>query len=92
MKLNKLNFKACIILALTIFVLSPADDVIVAALFGTALFGFGSLPFYILLAASSTVSVIFWKKHNRHKQAVSPSMQLRKDALSKKILNFKINA
>ncbi|MCW4019513.1 MAG: hypothetical protein NWF00_12695 [Candidatus Bathyarchaeota archaeon] len=54
-KEHKNTYRGCLAIALALFVISPIDDLVVAALFGTALFGFGSLPFYILLGASSTV-------------------------------------
>jgi hypothetical protein len=68
LKQNKTTFRACLAIAFAIFVISPIDDVIIAALFGTALFGFGSISFYILLLASSTVSIIFWKRRKRRKE------------------------
>ncbi len=60
-KINK--FRAFLATALAFFIISPLDDIVVSALFGTALFGFGSLPFYLLLIASSTASIAFWKRH-----------------------------
>ncbi len=73
MKVNehKNKYRECLAIALALFVISPIDDVVVAALFGTALFGFGSLPFYILLGASSTVSIILWKRHKHRKEPTS---------------------
>ncbi|MCW4030385.1 MAG: hypothetical protein NWE92_12155 [Candidatus Bathyarchaeota archaeon] len=73
MKSNKLTFRACVTLALAIFILSPADDIILATLFGGAVFGFGSLPFYLLLLASSTISIMLWYKRKHRKQSASES-------------------
>jgi len=70
-KENKNKYLAGLAVALTIFVISPADDVVMAALFGTALFGFGSIAFYIFLALSSTVSVLFWVSRRRRKERSS---------------------
>ncbi|MCW3999406.1 MAG: hypothetical protein NWE93_04120 [Candidatus Bathyarchaeota archaeon] len=55
-----------------IFVLSPLDDILIAAVCGSALFGFGSAPFYIVMAASSVVSVVFWLRHKRHRRLSIP--------------------
>jgi hypothetical protein len=55
--------------ALAIFFISPIDDVIFSALFGSLLFGFGSLPFYIILFATSIISLIFWLSHKQSKGA-----------------------
>jgi hypothetical protein len=63
MKLAKSKHGAALAAILAIIVISPLDDVILAALFGTALFGFGSTAFYLLLIASSAVSITLWKKH-----------------------------
>jgi O-antigen/teichoic acid export membrane protein len=49
--------------ALAIIIVSPLDDIALSALFGGAFFGFGSTAFYLLLAASSTISVLVWKRH-----------------------------
>jgi membrane protein implicated in regulation of membrane protease activity len=70
-KENKNKYMAGLALALTLFIISPADDVIMATLFGTALFGFGSIAFYIFLALSSTVSVLFWVSRRRRKERSS---------------------
>lgn len=64
MKLTKNKYRAVLAAVLTIIIISPIDDVILAALFGTALFGFGSTAFYLLLIASSAISITLWKKHN----------------------------
>jgi hypothetical protein len=68
LKPHKYTFKACLTLALVIFVLSPADDIILATVFGTAVFGFGSMPFYLLLVGSSVVSIALWFRRRRNKQ------------------------
>jgi amino acid transporter len=70
-KENKNKYTAGLAIALTIFVISPLDDVILAAFFGTALFGFGSIPFYLFLLLSSTASIIFWKSRRRRKEPKS---------------------
>ncbi len=60
---DKIKRHSILAIALAIFVVSPLDDMVVAALFGTAFFGFGSTPFYLLLIASSTISMLIWKRH-----------------------------
>jgi hypothetical protein len=75
MKENKNKYLAGLTLALAIFVISPADDVIVATLFGTALFGFGSTAFYAFLVLSSTVSITFWmSRRHRKEQNSQPTL------------------
>jgi O-antigen/teichoic acid export membrane protein len=49
--------------ALAVIVVSPLDDIALSALFGSAVFGFGSTAFYALVVASSAVSVLIWKRH-----------------------------
>jgi|GEM_PF-2735762 hypothetical protein len=61
---KKKKYRTCFAVALAIFVASPLDDMVIAAVFGTALFGFGSTSFYMLLIASSTISAIFWKRQS----------------------------
>ncbi len=83
MKENKNKYMTGLALALTLFVLSPADDVIMATLFGTALFGFGSIAFYIFLALSSTVSVLIWVSRRRHKESnAQPKKRLKPSRLT----------
>ncbi|XHH09657.1 MAG: hypothetical protein ACFCUE_03250 [Candidatus Bathyarchaeia archaeon] len=60
MSKNKKKYAALLTAILTLIVISPLDDLAIAALFGTALFGFGSLPFYILMAGSSVASITVW--------------------------------
>jgi hypothetical protein len=67
MEKKQLSFKAGLALAFTIFVLSPADDIILSSLCGGAIFGFGSIPFYLVIAASSTISLILWVRRYRRK-------------------------
>jgi hypothetical protein len=81
LKQTKHTVRAWVTIALTIFFLSPADDVILAAVFGTALFGFGSLPFCMVLIGSSTVSVALWIKHHNKKQN---AQQVRSEPFFKK--------
>ncbi len=63
MKANKLKRHSVLAIALAVFIVSPLDDVLATALFGTAVFGFGSTAFYLLLIASSTISMVLWKRH-----------------------------
>ncbi|MGD6852302.1 MAG: hypothetical protein ACQCN6_09615 [Candidatus Bathyarchaeia archaeon] len=63
MKENKNKLHSLLAIAFAVFIVSPLDDLVLAAVFGTAVFGFGSASFYVLLAVSSVVSVIFWKRH-----------------------------
>ncbi len=63
MKSNKDKFHSFAVVAFAVFLVSPLDDILISALFGTAVFGFGSTPFYLLLIASSTVSVLLWKRN-----------------------------
>ncbi len=51
MKENKSKYRT-VAAALALFVISPLDDVLFAALFGSAIFGLGSMPFYIFVGAS----------------------------------------
>ncbi len=60
MKRNKIVGYA--VLALAIFVASPLDDILYASLFGTALFGFGTLQFYLLLVLVAVPSLLVWRK------------------------------
>ncbi len=61
MKRNKIVAYAA--LAFAIFVASPLDDILFASLFGTALFGFGTVQFYLLFVLVAIPSVLFWRKH-----------------------------
>ena len=63
MKKNK--YLKYLALALTIFVVSPLDDIIFASLFGTALFSFGTIGFFLFLIPMTIVSVLMWKKRPR---------------------------
>jgi hypothetical protein len=60
---QKIKSKSFLAIALAVFIVSPLDDMVIAAVFGTAVFGFGSVAFYVLLTVSSTVSILFWKRH-----------------------------
>jgi hypothetical protein len=64
MKLRDNRYIGYLIFALTIFVVSPIDDFLVTALFGTALFGFGNSEFYVFLVLTMMVSVLIWKKNS----------------------------
>lgn len=63
-KKNKKEYLGCLAAALAIFIASPIDDLIIASICGTALFGFGTIGFYLLLAVTTTFSVLMWKKHS----------------------------
>jgi hypothetical protein len=62
-KLTQNKNRSILAIALAAIVVSPLDDIALSALFGTAFFGFGSTAFYMLLTASSAVSVLVWKRH-----------------------------
>jgi hypothetical protein len=53
---------AYLALAVTVFVVSPIDDIILASLSGAALFGFGTSGFYAFLILMTTVSILIWMK------------------------------
>lgn len=57
---NKKKTCALISALVAIIIISPLDDIAIAAVFGTAFFGFGSTSFYLLMAGTSTVSIIVW--------------------------------
>ena len=63
--MRKSKYSKYLVLALTIFVVSPIDDLVFASLFGTALFGFGSTEFYLLLIVTTAFSVILWKSRRK---------------------------
>jgi hypothetical protein len=58
---SKNKFYSCAVLAVTAFFISPCDDIILSTVFGGAVFGFGSLPFYIVMAASIVMSIALWR-------------------------------
>jgi hypothetical protein len=62
---------------MTLIIISPIDDIALAAVFGTALFGFGSIPFYLLMAGSSAFSVIFWVRRKRAKQGLTNNAEVK---------------
>ncbi len=62
MKENKSQYRTVLAVVLTLFVISPLDDVLIAALFGTAIFGLGSMPFYIFVGVSLPISIVFWRR------------------------------
>ncbi len=66
MKRTKNKYVACLTLALTIFIASPLDDIIFTSLLGTALFGFGTIEFYLFLAIITILSVSMFRKHSSH--------------------------
>jgi hypothetical protein len=65
---NKKKYGALISALVAIIIISPLDDIAIAALFGTAFFGFGSIPFYLLMAGTSTASITvwLWRKHAKN--------------------------
>ncbi len=67
---RKSKLAATLVLALTIFVVSPLDDLVFAAVFGGVLFGFGSVGFFVVLSATTCLSTTFWLKHRKHPAAV----------------------
>jgi hypothetical protein len=71
MNMNKKKLGALLTALVAIIVISPLDDIAVAAVFGGALFGFGSVSFYVLMACSSIVSVAFWMRRKHIKQTVA---------------------
>ncbi len=66
MKKIKNKYVTYLTLALTIFIASPLDDIIFTSLFGTALFGFGTIEFYLFLAVMTILSVLMCRKHDSH--------------------------
>ncbi len=76
---NKKKIGTLLTALVAIIVISPLDDIAVAAVFCGALFGFGSVSFYVLMACSSVVSAAFWMRRKHVKQALSNS----KNGLSK---------
>jgi hypothetical protein len=58
---SKNRFYSCAVLAVTAFFISPCDDIILSTVFGGAVFGFGSLPFYIVMAVSIVASIALWR-------------------------------
>jgi len=68
---NKKKYGALISALVAIIIISPLDEIAIAALFGTAFFGFGSISFYLLMVGSSTVSITvwLWRKHTKNNVA-----------------------
>jgi cbb3-type cytochrome oxidase subunit 3 len=68
---KKKKYAALLTAIVTIIVISPLDDIAIAALCGTALFGFGSTAFYLLMAGSSAASITvwMWRKHSKQNMA-----------------------
>ncbi len=62
------KFVAYLALALTVFVVSPIDDIIFAALFSSALFGFGTIGFYCLSIIMTLFSVFMWRVGKKKSQ------------------------
>jgi hypothetical protein len=62
---TKNKFFSCALIAVTAFFVSPCDDIILTSVFGGAVFGFGTIPFYAVMVASIIVSIGLWryKKH-----------------------------
>jgi hypothetical protein len=58
---TKNNLYSFAVLAVTAFLIGPCDDIIPSTVFGGAVFGFGSLPFYIVMAASIVASIALWR-------------------------------
>ncbi|MGD6808434.1 MAG: hypothetical protein ACQCN3_01915 [Candidatus Bathyarchaeia archaeon] len=65
---NKKKYGALLTALVAIIIISPLDDILIATLCGGALFGFGSLQFYLLMAGSSVASITVWawRKQNKH--------------------------
>jgi len=59
---------AYLALALTVFVVSPIDDIIFAAVFGSVLFGFGTIGFYCLSIITTFFSVFMWRVGKKKSQ------------------------
>ncbi len=57
---SKNRFFSCLFVAFTAFVVSPLDDIVIAALFGGSLFGFGSTAFCALILGSTVFSIAMW--------------------------------
>lgn len=77
---QKKKYGALFAALVAVIIISPLDDIAVAALFGTALFGFGSWPFYLLIAGSSAASVTVWMWRKHAKQDTPKKYQ---DSLTK---------
>ena len=60
LKNHKNKHLAYLALALTIFVVSPLDDILISSIFGGALFGFGTFEFYFFTTLMSAASVLIW--------------------------------
>jgi uncharacterized membrane protein YdjX (TVP38/TMEM64 family) len=71
MNWNKKKVGSLLTAVIALIVLSPLDDIAVAAVFGGAILGFGSVSFYVLIACSSAVSVAFWLRRKHVKQAIT---------------------
>ncbi len=69
MRRNRNRYLMYVALGIAFFVASPLDDIIIASLFGTTLFGFGTIRFYLLLAIIAVPSVVMWRRHSlKHSQ------------------------
>ncbi len=70
--MSKNKYLSALGLAATFFVVSPLDDILFSSMFGTMLFGFGTIEFYCFLALMTTLSVFLWIRH-RKKQSSNRS-------------------
>ena len=64
-KTPKNKYLAYLALALTIFIATPIDDILVSSLFGGALFGFGTFEFYFFTTLTSAASILIWITRGR---------------------------
>lgn len=44
---------------------SPLDDILITSAFGSIFFAIGSIEFYILLLATTSISTLIWAWHRR---------------------------
>jgi hypothetical protein len=65
LKNHKNKYLAYIALAITIFVVTPLDDIVISSIFGGALFGFGTFEFYFFTILTSAASILIWITRGR---------------------------
>ena len=63
--------------ALTIFVVRPLDYIVFASVFGSVLFGFGTVGFYCFSIIMALFSVLLWRARGRKKLQLKEAERLR---------------
>lgn len=62
---KKNRYLATLMLIATAIIISPLDDIAIAAVFGSVLFPIGSLEWYIIVISLTTISlflIVDWRK------------------------------